>query len=115
MATTGDSRAGTMILSTTPLPWTAPGPWANNAAPTMPPRRACDELDGRPTYQVAMFHVIAPIRPEKTVSVVTASASTSPVATVVATCSEMNAPTKLSTDAPATATRGGMARVEIVV
>ena len=36
-----------------------------------------------------------------------------PVATVAATLSEMNAPTKLSTEASAIAVRGDSARVEI--
>ena len=44
-----------------------------------------------------------------------ASASTMPLAIVAATSSEMNAPTKLRIAASATAARGDIARVEIVV
>ena len=61
------------------------------------------------------FQAIAPIRPANTIVGVIRSASTMPFATVAATSSEMNAPTKLSTAAPATAVRGGTARVEIPV
>ena len=44
-----------------------------------------------------------------------ASASTMPLATVAATSSEMNAPTKFRIAASATAARGDIARVEIDV
>jgi hypothetical protein len=43
------------------------------------------------------------------------SPSTMPLPTVAATSSEMNAPTKLRIAANPTATRGGIARVEIDV
>ncbi len=81
----------------------------------MPPMSACDELDGRPNHQVARFHAIAPMRPPKTTVVVTTSASTMPEATVAATSSEMNAPTKFRIAAMPTARRGDIARVEIDV
>ena len=61
----------------------------------MPPIRACDELDGRPKYQVVRFQAIAPTRPPNTTSSVIDSGSTTSLATVAATLSEMNAPTKL--------------------
>jgi hypothetical protein len=64
---------------------------------------------------VARFQLIAPTRPPKTTVGVIASASTIPPATVAATSSEMNAPTKLSTAAIATATFGRSAPVAIVV
>ena len=107
--------AGMMTFSTSPEPLTAAAPSAANAAPTTPPIRACDELEGRPRYQVARFQVIAPIRPAKTIVVVIRSASTMPLATVAATSSEMKAPTKLRIDAMVTATRGASARVEMDV
>jgi hypothetical protein len=47
--------------------------------------------------------------------VVTAPDATKPLPIVAATFSEMNAPTKLSSEARATARRGPMARVEIEV
>src|SRR5918992_5048710 len=114
-ASSGATSAGTTTLSTTPEPNTASAPSAMNAEPTTPPISACDEDDGSPKYQVARFQAIAPTRPAKTIAGVTSSASTIPLAIVAATSSEMNAPTKLSTAARPTATRGDSARVEIDV
>src|SRR3954453_12556197 len=91
-ASTGASSAGTITLSTRPAPLTADGPAATNAAPATPPISACEELEGSPAYQVARFQAIAPMRPAKTAVVVIASPDTMPLATVAATCSEMNAP-----------------------
>src|ERR687892_818179 len=76
---------------------------------------ACELEDGRPKYHVARFQAIAPTRPANTIAGVTRSASTIPEATVAATSSDRNAPTKLSTAARLTATRGFSARVEIDV
>ena len=81
----------------------------------MPPMSAWLELEGRPKNQVMRFHVIAPTRPARTTLSVITSALTIPVATVAATSSEMNAPTKLRIAAMSTAGRGGSARVETVV
>src|SRR4051812_30659516 len=114
-ASTGAIRAGTMTLPSSPPPTMADAPSAANAAPTTPPISACEELDGRPNHQVARFHMIAPIRPAKTIVGVMASAFTMPFATVAATWSERKAPTKLRIAASATAIRGGTARVEIAV
>src|SRR3954453_22914021 len=114
-ASTGAMSAGITTLSSRPEAITAAGPAATSAAPTMPPISACDELDGRPKYHVARFQAIAPIRPANTIVIVIADASTMPFATVAATGSETNAPTKLNTAANVTATRGGIARVEIDV
>src|ERR1044072_8520115 len=93
----------------------ADGPSAAKAAPAAPPIRACEDEDGRPKYHVSRFQEIAPIRPEKTISSVTMSACTMPVAIVAATASDRNAPTKLRIAASVTATRGDIARVEIEV
>ena len=60
-------------------------PSAASAAPTTPPIRAWDELDGSPYHQVIRFHVIAPIRPANTIVGVIRSACTIPFATVAAT------------------------------
>src|SRR3954468_20881737 len=113
----GATIAGTMTLPTRPPGTRASVPWAATAAPTTPPISACDELDGRPKYQVTTFHVIAPISPLKMIagSLVTAAGSTIPPGIVAATASEMNAPAKLSSDARPIAMRGGSARVEIEV
>ena len=59
--------------------------------------------------------MIAPTRPPKTTVGVITSPFTMPLATVAATLSEMNAPTKLSTAAMLTATLGFRAPVAIVV
>ncbi|CAM5612717.1 hypothetical protein SALBM135S_03127 [Streptomyces alboniger] len=52
--TTGDRNIGMTILSTTPDQMT-PMPPAS-AAPTMPPKSACDEDEGSPKYQVMRSH-----------------------------------------------------------
>src|SRR6185437_7213991 len=105
--------AGTITLSRIPVAWIAPAPAAAQAAPTRPPISACDELEGRPSDQVTRFHAIAPSSAANTTLVVVAEADTIPLAIVVATLSEMNAPTKLSTAEYVTAMRGRIARVEI--
>ena len=84
-------------------------------APTTPPISACELDEGRPKYQVTRFHTIAPTSPAKITVVVIAAGSTTSFATVAATASEMKAPAKLSEAANPTASRGGIARVEIEV
>src|SRR5215211_6203996 len=111
----GATTAGISTFPRSPFPRIASGPAAANAAPTTPPIRACDELDGSPKYQVTRFHEIAPIRPAKTTVGVIAPELTTSEATVAATASEMNAPAKLSAAAYVTARRGAIARVEIEV
>src|SRR3954447_12959047 len=107
--------AGTSTFSMMPSPLMTSAPSATNAAPISPPISACDELDGRPSHHVAMFHAIAPTRPANTTGVVIAPASTIPEPTVAATFNEMKAPAKFSTADSATAKRGDMARVETEV
>src|SRR5689334_4653019 len=107
--------AGTIRLPTRPPPLTADQPLAATTDPTRPPIRACEELDGSPKYHVITFQAIAPTSPQNTTVVVTALVSTKPLPMVVATFSEMNAPTKFSSDANATACLGPIARVEIDV
>jgi hypothetical protein len=114
-ARTGATTAGIITFPSTPLPRTACAPWAAKAEPITPPRRACEELDGSPKYQVIRFQAMAPMRPPKTIRGVTRSGSTTSLATVAATASEMKAPTKFSAEAKPTAIRGGSARVEIEV
>ena len=101
-ASTGATSAGIITLPRMPCSKKiASGPSATNTAPTIPPMRAWDELEGRPKYQVIRFHAIAPTRPPKTASrpIELAWISTTSWATVAATSSEMKAPTKLRTDA----------------
>ncbi len=90
-------------------------PFATSIAPTTPPTSACELLDGSPKYHVTRFQTIAPTSPAKTIVVVTSAWSTMSFAIVAATASDRNAPTKLRIAASVTATRGGSARVEIVV
>jgi hypothetical protein len=45
----------------TPAKTTVPQPELATAAPTNPPTRVCDELEGRPYHQVSRFHKIAAI------------------------------------------------------
>jgi hypothetical protein len=76
---------------------------------------ACDELDGRPTYQVARFQAMAPTSPAKTTVNVIAPLSTIPSAMVAATDRLRNAPAKFRTADKATATFGLSAPVEMDV
>src|SRR5688572_21533543 len=114
-ATVGATSAGIRTLPRMPSPKIASTPAATKVAPTTPPISAWEELDGSPKYQVIRFQQIAPTRPAKITVVVIASGSTTSLATVAATSSEMNAPTKLRIAAKATAIRGAIARVEIDV
>ena len=59
--------------------------------------------------------MIAPVRAENTVTVVTASASTRPLEMVLATPTPMNAPTRLKKAASAMACRGVSTRVDTTV
>ncbi len=111
----GAISEGISTLSVSPCHLTASTPEAAMVEPSTPPIRAWLELEGRPTYQVTRFHVIAPTRPARTTFSVIASASTIPDAIVAATLSETNAPTMLRTAALITAARGERARVETLV
>src|SRR2546423_14813377 len=93
-ARTGATIAGMITLPTTPSPSTASAPLAAKAAPTTPPIKAWDELDGRPKYQVTRFQAIAPISPPKTTRGVIRSDFTTSWAPVAATLGEIIAPTK---------------------
>src|SRR5687768_10472726 len=90
-------------------------PDATHAAPIRPPNSACDELDGRPTYQVTRFHMMAPTSPPKMIAGVIWASSTIPPEMVLATSTERNAPTRLSTADSATAVRGFKAPVAMEV
>src|SRR5437660_1456866 len=81
----------------------------------MPPISAWLELDGSAKYQVARFQAIAPTSPARTTFSAIPCGSTTPLATVVATFSERNAPAKLRRAEPSTASRGEIARVETLV
>src|SRR5689334_16533637 len=98
-----------------PTPLTAEGPAAISVAPTTPPIRACDELDGMPKYQVRRFQARPPTSPAKTTVRVMAPASTMPLAIVAATARERKAPTKLRIAERATAILGRSAPVAMEV
>ena len=86
---------------------------AATAAPTSPPMSACEELEGRPKYQVVRFQAIAPISPAITITrawVPTPGADR--VGDVWATFCPRKAPTKFMTAAMRSATLGVRARVE---
>jgi len=112
-ASTGAIRPGMITLPITPPALTPAPPVAASIAPTIPPIRAWEELDGSPKSHVTRFQVMAPTSPAKAIVSVTWAASMMPVAMVAATCKEMNAPAKFNSDAIVTALRGDRARVEI--
>src|ERR1700754_4506482 len=114
-ARSGAMIAGISTLPSSPSAITTSKPDAATAEPTTPPISACEELEGRPKYQVARFQAIAPISPAKTIVGVITAASTTSLATVAATEIEMKAPAKLSSEASAIATCGRAAPVEIEV
>ena len=114
-ATIGDSASGTSTLPTTVEKLIAPDPANTQVAPISPPNRACEELDGSPSSQVSRFHRIAPTSPPKITSGVIRASSTRPLEMVSATWTDRNAPTRFSTPASTTATRGRRAPVAIEV
>src|SRR4051812_23528286 len=112
------SGATTMKISIFVQPATmiAPKPALTTAAPAYPPKSACDELVGRPKYQVMRFHVMAPSRPVRMTPYVTADKSTMPDPTVFATpVPNQNAARKLNIAAQPTACAGERTRVETTV
>ena len=114
-ATTGESASGSSTLPATVEKLIAPVPANTHVAPIRPPNSACDELDGRPRSQVTRFHRIAPTRPPKITAGVMRASSTRPLEMVSATCTDRKAPTRFSTPASTTATRGRSAPVAIEV
>src|ERR1051325_8146871 len=77
---------------------------------------ACEELVGRPRYQVMRSQMIAPIRPPKMTAKLTAESSIIPLPIVFATAvPNVNAATKLKNGAKATACPGESPRVETTV
>src|SRR3954453_13107835 len=111
----GGRTAGPSTFSTRPSHWIASEPPATNAAPTTPPIRAWEELEGSPKYQVSRFQVIAPRSPANTTVRVIVELSTMPLAMVAATDRLRNAPMKLRIPDTATAIFGLSAPVAIEV
>jgi hypothetical protein len=111
----GASSVGISTFSTMPPQSTGSKPLFAMAAPTTPPIRQWDELDGSAHHQVSRFQAMAPIRPPSMTGGDTADGSTMPFASVAATWVETRAPSTFSTAAATSATFGGTARVEIDV
>src|SRR3954454_7803663 len=114
-ASTGASTAGRTTLFSTTLKLIAPTPPATQVAPMRPPKRACDELEGSPRYQVARFHRMAPTSPAKITTGLMSVSSTSPPEMVLATWTDRKAPVRFKHAATATAVLGRNAPVAIDV
>ena len=85
-------------------------------APAKPPISACEDEVGSPQCQVIRSHTMAPISPARMTHWSTISACTTPLPTVVATCTpKPNAATKLKKAAHTTACSGVSTRVETTV
>ena len=88
-------------------------PALTRPAPTKPPIRACELLDGMPAHQVSKFQKIAPISAPKITCGSITSAETMPTPTVRATWTpNTRKAMKLKNAAQATAYRGRSIRVE---
>src|SRR6476619_2643389 len=98
--------AGSRIFDTTTEKFTPATPAPTSTAPISPPKRACDELDGRPNNQVVRFHRMAATNPAKIMVGVTKASLTMPPEMVLATSVDRNAPATFSTAAISTATFG---------
>ena len=137
IATTGETRAGRITFPTTPsslvpspTQLTPPNPRPAMVAPTRPPNRAWDELDGRLHNQVKRFHKMAPTRPDNTINSSPSPPSpsssgrgaptsswrfTTALVTVSATSTERKAPTRFSSAESITAVLGFSAPVAMDV
>jgi hypothetical protein len=118
-AVRGARSAGSTTFDISTPKSMAPVPKPTSAAPISPPKRACDELEGRPSSQVSMFQTMAPMRPAKISSgVMSTPPSPSrmiPPEMVLATSVDRKAPTRLRIAARPTATLGLRAPVAIGV
>jgi hypothetical protein len=65
-ATSGEATAGMITFCSSVPKCTALPPTAIQVAPIRPPKSACEELEGRPSYQVSRFRTIAPINAPNT-------------------------------------------------
>ena len=137
IAMTGEIRLGTTTLPTTPSSFvpsptqlTPAMPMPAIVAPTRPPNRAWDELEGSPFIQVKMFHRMPPTSPASRIisSGVPPSLTNSgrgvpsgfwilmtALVTVNATLTDRKAPTRFSEAHSMTAARGRSAFVAILV
>jgi len=121
-AVIGAMRAGRTIFDSTAPKSMPPRPAPTSVAPIRPPKRAWDELDGRPSSQVSMFQVIAPMSPAK-ISERNSSAPAARIASswmmppemVLDTSVDRKAPTRLRRAARSTAVLGLSAPVAMGV
>src|SRR3954469_23430377 len=111
----GDVTVGITTFSRMPFHLICALEVAVPTAPTSPPMRAWEELEGIAKYQVTKFQVTAAIKAARTTDWVTAPGSTMPLPRVAATSVEMSAPNTFATAAIARATVGLSARVEMDV
>src|SRR5882724_486848 len=112
---TGASTMKTPILIS-PAPMSDPNPAFATAAPANPPINACDELVGNPQYHVIRSQTMAPTSPARIIHWSTTFASTTPLPTVLATCTpKPKAATKLKKAAHTTAWSGVSTRVDTTV
>src|SRR5947209_6092472 len=102
----GEATSGMIILETTTFHCTAPRPRDAPVAPIKPPIRACDELLGRPRYQVSRFQMMAPSSAARIILSVTLDGDTTPLPIVAATCRVVNAPRKFMAAERRIAARG---------
>jgi hypothetical protein len=80
-------QAFVMTIFKTPVQITESNPLTAIAAPTNPPTKVCEELDGRPSHQVIRFQVIAAITADAISDNDTISGVITPFPIVVATFS----------------------------
>src|SRR3954462_9288259 len=111
----GDVTVGITTFSRIPFHLICALEVAVPTAPTSPPIRAWEELDGIAKYQVIKFHPTAAIKAARTTDCVTAPGSTMPLPRVAATSVAMSAPRMFATAAMPSATGGLKARVQIDV
>src|SRR5213594_3515018 len=105
-----------IIAKPTVSPITDPNPAFATAAPANPPINACDELVGNPQYHVIRSQTMAPTSPARIIHWSTTFDSTTPLPTVLATCTpKPKAATKLKKAAHTTACSGVSTRVETTV
>src|SRR3954453_21981136 len=88
----GDVTVGITTFSRIPFHLICALEVAVPTAPTSPPIRAWEELEGIAKYQVMKFQVTAAIKAARTTDCVTAPGSTMPLPRVAATSVEMGAP-----------------------
>jgi hypothetical protein len=100
----------------TPAKIIDPKPLLATAAPTRPPTRVCDELEGNPHHHVNRFQIIAAQTAEKINVRVTIPGSMTPLPIVVATFKgKIRNATKLNIAARATAAIGESTFVDTTV